>query len=53
MDYKKAYLHLMRACETARQQIEAAEQTVIAAQQWCEALYLEDDDSAPTLTRIK
>ena len=52
MDYKEMYLYLMRRCEEARRQMEAAEQTIVEAQQWCEERYLEQAEERPALTLV-
>lgn len=52
MNYKELYLHLMRRCEEARQQMEEAERIIIEAQRWCEEQYLDQEDEHPALTLV-
>ncbi len=44
-------MHLLRRCETARRQIEDAEQTITEAQRWCEEQILSQEEP-PVLTLV-
>lgn len=47
-DYKEMYLIMVRASEKALRHIEAAEEELIRAQQYCEELYLSDEEEEET-----